>query len=1078
MNVVCWKAHMPRVPLYALIWSSAQGLYELSTQGQVVRRFHSGDEAAWLTWLEGVTSLAFHSPRGSLNVYQERRPRGGQYWYAYHTDRDGIRKRYLGRTAQVSLARLEETAQALSRAQARASDSPSFASPLSETEPGLLVTRLAPPHLPHTLVQRDHLLATLDGAFSSPLTLLSASAGWGKTTLLSSWASRHPHQIAWLALDALDNELPRFWTAVIAALRTRVPGVGALALAMLHAPEPPSVSAMVTALLNDLMQAQNQGAPFLLLLDDYQVIDDPAIQEAVTFWVEHLPARVHLLLASRVDPDLPLARWRARGHLLELRTADLCFGPEEASRFLRQGMGLPLSEEEVVALQRRTEGWVAALQLAALALRQQDDRAAWIARFTGSQRYVLDYVQQEILQRQPLPLQRFLLQVAGLTQMNASLCQAVTGEAASQELLETLERSNLFVVPLDDHRHWYRLHELFREALLVQVQAREPDLLFHVHQRAALWYEQQGDLRQAIEYALVAPDFSSAARLLEQAAPALWQSGEARSVLTWLAALPDAIWSSHARLVLDTALPLCETMLFTVQASYLHTHALVEQALLRLEALVGRQDSPTASREGEERAPAPPEAERDVVQRRLRLLRVLVAARTRVLRNDAEGLHQVVQELEGLDAGEEVRWKMVRLFLTFVRTETLQQEGTRLIEPLLEAKRAALEARDDRAASRVMLWLAFAYRRAEQLQHCEQECQEGLALARQTGLSGAGEGYLHYLLALVFYAWNRLEEAARSAHQALHIGQTWHHADLLLSGHLALAQIELARGDPTSADQALQQTETLVHQERLARYVFPVGALRARHWLATGKLEAARHWAEQVGSSPESKDPHQNSALLMQVRVWLEAQRYAQAVAALERYRAHLDRPADSETTSEFLALSVVALHQVGQREHAQAVLERLLALTGPEGNLRVYLDQGDLMKHILLMRRSPGLAPSGSTDQALSPWRAQVPALLAAFAHEEQRANALLRKEPTRLPSRVLVASSPAGSFVPDVPLTRREQEILRLLAEGASNQEIARALVIQLSTVKKHVSNLLSKLGAESRTQAIAQAHARSLL
>jgi hypothetical protein len=378
-----------------------------------------------------MSSLAFQGISGSLNVYQEARPRGGQYWYAYHSDRGGIRKRYLGRTAGVSLARLEEAAQALSHENERSSTPPSFLYPSPEAEQvQVLSTKLSAPRLPSSPVQRERLLADLDSALSTPLTLLSASAGWGKTTLLSEWANRHLHQVAWLSLDSMDNEPFRFWAAVIAALRRCRPGVGTLALAMVHSPQPPPFSALLTTLLNDLAEVGEPAAP-LLLLDDYQVIEESVIHETVTFWVEHLPAHVHLLLSSRVDPDLPLPRLRLRGQLLEIRTDDLRFRPDEASLFLRQAMGLSLSEEEV----------------AALSLRQQEDRSTWIATFTGSHRFLLDYVQQEILRLQPEPIRHFLLQVAVLTRMNAALCQAVTGERASQDLLETLERSNLFVVP-------------------------------------------------------------------------------------------------------------------------------------------------------------------------------------------------------------------------------------------------------------------------------------------------------------------------------------------------------------------------------------------------------------------------------------------------------------------------------------------------------------------------------------------------------------------------------------------------------------------------------------------------------
>ncbi len=1040
------KDHMPRLPLHALIWSRDQSLYELYTQGHLEQRFRPGHETAWLAWLGEVTSLAFQGISGSLNVYQEARPRGGQYWYAYHTIKSRTRKRYLGRTARVTLGRLEETAQALSNENNKntySSPPPSFLYPSPETEQGqLLSTKLSAPRLPNSPVQRERLQAELEGALSTPLTLLSASAGWGKTTLLSVWASRHPHQVAWLSLDSLDNELFRFWATVIAALRRCRPGVGTLALAMLHSPQPPPFSALLTALLNDLAKVGEPTTPLLLLLDDYQVIDDPVIQETVTFWVEHLPAHVHLLLSSRVDPDLPLPRLRLRGQLLELRTDELRFRPEEASLFLGRAMGLSLAQAEVAALQRRTEGWVAGLQVAALSLRTQEDPSAWIATFSGSHRYLLDYVQQEILRLQPEPIQRFLWQVAVLTRMNAALCQAVTGELASQDLLETLERGNLFVVPLDEQRQWYRLHDLFREALLVQVQASQPELLPQMHQRAAQWYEAQGELREAIVHALAATNSPYAASLLERAAPSLWLSGEAQTMLTWLAALPDAVLSIHAHLVLNTALHLLESLHMTVRASYIRPLALVELTMARVETLVRRQEEPTARLDAEEALPALPDTEVAVLQRRLRLLRALIATRAHIVRGDAEGLRQLAQEIEGLSEQEEVSWKMISLSLAFWLTESLQREGALLITRLLEAKREALEALDQRAAVRVRLWLAFAYLRAGRLRLIEQDCLEGLSLVEQIGEQTAMTGYLHYLLANTYYAWNRLEEASGSLQQALRVAQSWQQADLLIAGNVTLAQIELARGDLAAADQALRQAEAMEQQEGLALLAFWVEAARVQYWLAAGDLDQASDWAQRVAFSPQTWNPNHIGAFLMQVRVSLAQQQYPQAIEALEGWSRYLDRPADIETTISFLALQVVALHYGGKQEQVQAVAARLLRLTEPEGNIRVFLDLGEPMKQALLT-------------------------LLAAQNAQPEQA----RRAPTLSRSFVV-------KLLPIEPLTRRELEVLRLLAEGASNQEIANTLVIELPTVKKHVSNLLGKLGAASRTQAIAQARTFSLL
>ena len=453
---------MPRVPLYALIWSQGHSRYDLYTQGDLSQSFRPEDRNAWLTWLHDAPSFAFQGVSGRLNVYLEERRRGGQYWYAYHTVDHRTRKRYLGRTARVTFALLEEVATALGsessptpRASERGLDERDTASP-GEVFQGMevLSIKLSHPLLPSRLLARERLLRRLDQACFHRLTLLAASAGWGKTTLLSTWAFRSTLPIAWLSLDEFDNDPTRFWVSILAALRTCLPGVGETALSMLRSPQPPSLTICLSTLLNDLYA---QDVSTVLLLDDYHLIDEQAIHDSLLFVLDHLPAHLHLVLSSRVDPPLVLSRWRARGQLLELRDADLHFQEEEAAQFLTHTMDLSLEAEEIAELARRTEGWIVGLQLAALALQQREDRSAFVRGFTGGHRYVLDYVQEEILAHLPAPLRDFLLHTSILNRMSASLCQAVTAEPESSGLLETIERANLFLVPLDSERRWYRV---------------------------------------------------------------------------------------------------------------------------------------------------------------------------------------------------------------------------------------------------------------------------------------------------------------------------------------------------------------------------------------------------------------------------------------------------------------------------------------------------------------------------------------------------------------------------------------------------------------------------------------------
>jgi LuxR family transcriptional regulator, maltose regulon positive regulatory protein len=573
------------------------------------------------------------------------------------------------------------------------------------------------------------------------------------------------------------------------------------------------------------------------------MIDDQAIHDGMTFFLEHLPDKLHLILASRVDPELPLARWRVRGELLEIRAADLRFSEAEASSFFTQTLGEGLAEEDVQRLEQRTEGWVAGLQLAALAMRQRQDRSAFVQAFTGSHRYLLDYIQEEILQHQPPNVQRFLLQTAVLRRLNASICAALTEDATSQAMLEMLERSNLYVVPLDDERQWYRVHDLFREVLLARLQATEPELLPLLHQRAAHWYAAHDELREAITHALAAADFLYAADLIERAAERLWLSGEAQTVLDWIGALSDAVLRQYARLALNASLRLLESLHMTPRELYARGQAQVEQTIARVEAVLQRQQEPTL--------PALPEADVALLQRRIRLLRAVIASRAILTRGDAVRMRLLAQETEALAAQEELSWKLIALWISFWHIATLQQEEALLIPRLLEAKRQVLDAGDRPATLRVMRWLALAYTRAGQWRLVQQECLEALALVEQIGERSAMTGYFHHSLAGAYYAWNRLDEAASSVQQTRRIAQVWQQTDLLLNGDVLLVQIWLARGDLAAAEQALQQAEELIQQEQYAPNTGFVVAVRVQYWLAAGDLEAANNWAVPVVFSSE-----------------------------------------------------------------------------------------------------------------------------------------------------------------------------------------------------------------------------------
>lgn len=915
------------------------------------------------------------------------------------------------------------------------------------------VIKLSVPRMPARLVVRDRLLGHLDCAVEHRLTLVSAAAGWGKTTLLSTWARQHTAHTAWLSLDELDNAAVRFWSAVIATLRQRMPAMTEQALAMLEAPEPVPLPVILTVLLNDLTAAPT-AAPVVLVLDDYHHIDDDAIHESVAFFIEHLPPSLTVMLATRVDPSLPLARWRARGELLEVRAADLSFTSDEAGSFLTQTLGDTFAYDDVQRLQRRTEGWIAGLHLAALALRQRSDHAAFVAGVSGSHRFLLDYIQEEIIAPQPLAVQRFLLQVAVLRRLNDAVCAAVTGDADSQVMLERLERGNLFIVPLDDARQWYRLHDLFREMLLARLAATEPALVPRLHQRAASWYAAQGDLREAITHAHAAGDGSLAARLIARAAPQLWRHGDAGTVHAWIARLPDGTLIEHGRLALDAALQLLLPRNGGSSQLYLEARSAVELTIARIEAGIG---------------PEPPAdgAGAGVLRRRIQLLRALLATRAILTRGDAEDMRRLAEEAAALVAREERHWQLLALNIAYWHAESLERAGAVLLPRLLEAKQQLRELPDPVASARVMSWLAVAYQRAGRPRQAVDECMAALAGVEPLAAPLVHTGYLHYFLADAYLSMYQLAAAASATQRALAIAQTWQHADLLLACYHALLRLALARGDAAAAEQALLEAERLLQHEGFALHSGVIAAARVRFWLATGNLEAAGAWAAQLQLPRASWNPNRTPELLLLVRVQLAQQQYAEALTTLEHFSAELDRPGASATMLEAQALLVLALDGNGQRSAARRVAARLLGLTAREGMISVYLELGAPMHELL---RSLSAAPPEAEPAVPPECVAHLAQLLAAFEQHSAQPARRQVEQPDE-------DTWPAASTTHDggvEPLTRREYEVLHLLEGGASNAEIAQALVISIATVKKHVSSLLGKLGAPSRTHLIARARA----
>jgi LuxR family transcriptional regulator, maltose regulon positive regulatory protein len=1059
---------MPRPSLHALIWCEDTQQYELRSGGKPEQWFRQGDEQAFAYWLAEHAAFSFVGRVGRLSVRKEGRGSGKDYWYAYRKQDRRIRKGYLGPSAQVTFVRLEEQARSFASSQPTpplARDSVTLPSGLSIP---LLATRLAPPRLPLWLVERTRLLRDLDAVCTHPLTLVSASAGSGKTTLLSAWVAAARQQasgakvpqaqpaVAWLSLDTLDNDPFRFWAACIAALQSYLPTPGVEALALLRAREAPPLSTILVALLNEIVQLDRE---VILILDDFHLISEQAIHEGLLFALDHLPANLHLILATRTDPLLPLSRLRARGQLLEIRSSDLRFTQPEAVAFLLQQMGLPLSQKDVMSLHSRTEGWIAGLHLAALSLRKQQDLSRWISDFAGSHRYLLDYVQQDVLARLPVPLQHFLLQTSLVSRMNAALCRAITAGPslqASQQTLEEAEQANLFVVPLDEQRQWYRYHDLFREALRTQLHASQPELVPLLHRRAARWYETQGEWREAITHALAAPDYPLAASLMEQAAPHFWLSGEARAIQNWVLALPDSFLRAHTRLALNAALRFLNSVHISTETMHASMAAQVQHTIARMEAILHGQEAHLLSA-----------AEVAMIERRVCLLRALIEVRAVLGRGDKERLRLLTSELEALPPDDEVSWQLIPLSFAFWLALSFQQSSALLVERLREARQWISETGDSLVTFRVMTWLATAYLEAGQLHQAHRECLSALTLLEQISGGTPVAGYLLFALFNVYYAWNRLEEASDAMHRLLRIAQDWQQVELLVIGERSKARLALARGDLSTAQGALQRAEALFEQEEFVNNVRWVVDTRVRMWLASRNLAQASVWAAQTTLSLQDWDPLRKWEVLLLARVALAQQKPARAVETLERYGWHRDQPADIEKTLEWMALYVVALFQAGKAEQARTVATRLLAMTKPEDYIRVYLDAGSPMKQVLKMPMEESPDSDACTHTISTSY---VLRLLAAFEQEESRLTWGSEVPPTA--THKALSHSPQNAVQQELieSLSRQEQQVLRLLVGGNTYAEMAEALIVSPNTIKTQVSSIYRKLGVSRRAEAIA--------
>jgi LuxR family transcriptional regulator, maltose regulon positive regulatory protein len=891
----------------------------------------------------------------------------------------------------------------------------------------VLATKLYLPRARRDAVLRPQLFARLDAALEVPLTLVAAPAGFGKTTVLAMWlAQQRAAQSAWLALDADDNDPASFVRYLVAALQTVAPSVGQATLALLQSPQTPAPAALLTPLLNDLAALPHA---LVLALDDYHLITTPAIHELLAWAIARLPPHCHLLLASRADPPLPLARLRARGMLLEIRSADLRFRADEAAAFLRRTMAVPISDADAAALEQRTEGWAAGLQLAALALRERADQADFISAFTGSNRYVIDYLAEEVLERLPPQLGEFVLQTSILDRMCGELCDAVlernpaASDGDGRHTLAELEQMNLFVVPLDEARRWYRYHNLFSDVMrerLLRGASRET--LAGLHARASAWLEREGALADAIRHALAAADWSRAARLVGQQGTELLGRGELVTLQGWMHVLPPDVRAAHPRLTVLQA-----WLIFLLGGNWDSVEPLLAQAEASLAASGEGQDAAIQHLVGEIAA-----LRGTIAVHRIDVTQAIAQCRLALQLLPADSLHTRSMVLINLG---EAYWYAYDT-----------QTSIAVLEESIAAARAG--------GHLFPLLYGYAYKAITMhyvgqlragLETCRRAFDEiGDASSRQPAV-----GLVLYMYGHLLREQNMLTAAQRNLDEGVELCRQLGHPEVLADALALRARALQAQGLEAEARASMAEARRVATSSNLNHYVASeLMGWQVQLWLLQGDLASALEWAQGCGLGVDDelvlvREPE----YIALARVLLASGQPAAAESLLARLAQNAEAGGRFGILLQILCLRAPALVACGEPSRALAALARALALATPEGYLRVFIDEGSPMRALL------------GRAQAQGEHAAYARRLLDAFGDD----------------------TSPGGAGAepkPAEPLTPRELEVLRLLAAGRSNQQIAESLVVAVGTVKRHLNNIFVKLGSSSRLEAVARARELGLL
>jgi LuxR family maltose regulon positive regulatory protein len=865
----------------------------------------------------------------------------------------------------------------------------------------LINTKIGIPSSRPVLVSRQRLIERLNAGIHGKITLISAPAGFGKTTLAAAWLRDIKQAVTWLSLDEADNDPTRFLTYLLAALQVIDKQAGKETRSLLQAPEPPSQDLLAITLLNEFT---NISQPFILAIDDYHVIQTLPIQQLFSFIVEHQPGHMHVVLLTREDPPLPLPRLRARGQMTEIRQDDIRFTQKESVEFLENIMGLEISESAISALERRTEGWIAGLQLAALSLQGRDDPQQFVQEFTGSNRYILDYLVHEVFERQSKEIQDFLLKTSILNRLCGPLCDAITERPGNQELLETLEQANLFIMPLDQSRTWYRYHRLFRDLLQSRLRTQDDIPLKALHQRASTWYQNHDYLPEAITHLLTSADWERALRLIHRASDGLLKQGEIFTLVNWYSNIPNDLILEDKATCLDYSWPLILSGQFERAILYLsHAENLSGDDTAFMGQVLTAQ-AHLARIQGDHQ----------------RMVQLSQRAQSLLTKEDKESRCLVATNLGiaywhsgKMDAAEHA---LAEAYETGKATGNFYAVATALVfQGMVMAVRGRLRDANDR----------FLY------------------IIRQANYPAFIQGLAYLYLSVLNYEWNDLENSGNYLLEAIEIGKRIQNDELLVSSWMMMAQIHLGCGNRDAAYDVLDKAQQKAIKGDAPATAFPrLAAVRVQFAIACDKVEDAADWGKQL---IDNCDYHSFYRFINTTQALLLLAQNKQQDAA-----NHLEKCFEQASHGGWVygMIAIRALQSLAAPETSTAMeyLAEGLKLARPDGFVRTFVDFGKGLIPLLQLAIKRNVMPDYADK------------LLTAI-HEKTHSPIL-------------------GQLSLVEPLSPRELDVLRLLAAGFTNRQIADELVISSGTVKTHVHNICGKLGTRNRTEAAARARELGLI